>query len=77
LVLLGWNAPDRIRGIIRPIAIVQPHADILWYSITLHVKHAEDRVALAEMEALERVSRAEAENVTVLASTREDVESLA
>jgi hypothetical protein len=29
------------------------------------------------MEALERVSRAEAENVTVLASTREDVESLA
>jgi hypothetical protein len=46
-------------------------------SAALHVKEAEDWATQVEMEALERVSRAEAENVTVLASTREDVESLA
>jgi BMFP domain-containing protein YqiC len=37
----------------------------------------EDRVAQAEREALEWVLRAEAENTTVLASAREDVECFA
>jgi hypothetical protein len=37
----------------------------------------EDRVALVKWEALERVSRVEAENTTTLASAREDVECLA
>jgi hypothetical protein len=48
-----------------------------WDSIALRVKDAEDRATLAEREALERVSRAEVENATALASTREDVEGLA
>jgi hypothetical protein len=46
-------------------------------SVTLRVKDAEDRVALAKREALEHVSRAEAENATTLASAREDAEGLA
>jgi hypothetical protein len=48
-----------------------------WDSIALRVKDAEDQTTLAEREALERVSRAEVENATALASTREDVEGLA
>jgi hypothetical protein len=44
---------------------------------TLRVKDAEDWTALAEREALERVSRAEAKNATTLASAHENVKSLA
>jgi hypothetical protein len=44
---------------------------------TLHVKDVEDWATLVEWEALERVSRAEAENATTLASSREDTEGLA
>jgi hypothetical protein len=43
-----------------------------WDSATLCVKDVEDQAALAEREALERVSRVEAENVMALASTREE-----
>jgi hypothetical protein len=45
-------------------------------STTFHFKHAEYRAALADREALERVSRAEAENAMVLASTHEDAKGL-
>jgi hypothetical protein len=48
-----------------------------WDSIALRVKDVEDQDALVEREALERVSRAEAENATALASAREDAEGLA
>jgi hypothetical protein len=47
-----------------------------WDSTALHVKDAEDRAALAEREAWERVSRVEVENAVVLASAQEDVEGL-
>jgi hypothetical protein len=46
-------------------------------SVTHHVKDTEDRASIVEREALERVSRAEAENTTALASAREDAEGLA
>jgi hypothetical protein len=39
-----------------------------WDSATLCVKDVEDRATLAKREALERVSRAEAENAVMLAS---------
>jgi hypothetical protein len=42
----------------------------------LRVKDAEDRAALMEREALERVLRVEAENDTAFASACEDVEAL-
>jgi hypothetical protein len=45
-------------------------------SSALRVKDVEDRAALVKREALERVSRAEAENTTALAFAREDVEGL-
>jgi hypothetical protein len=48
-----------------------------WDSATLHVKDAEDQAGLAEKEALERVSRVEAENTMLLASACEDAEGLA
>jgi hypothetical protein len=41
----------------------------VWDSAALHVRVAEDWAALAEREALERVSRVEAENTVALAST--------
>jgi hypothetical protein len=44
---------------------------------TLRIKDAEDRAALAEREALERVSRVEVENFAALASIREDAEGFA
>jgi hypothetical protein len=46
-------------------------------SATLHVKDTEGWAALAEREALERVSRAEVENATTLASVCEDAKGLA
>jgi hypothetical protein len=49
---------------------------VAWDSTNLRVKDAEDWAALAEREALERVSRVAAENATTLASTHEDVEGL-
>jgi hypothetical protein len=45
-------------------------------STTLHVKDVEDRAALTEREVLEMVSRAEAENSTVLGSICEDAKGL-
>jgi hypothetical protein len=50
---------------------------VAWDSATFHVKDVEDWVALAEKEALERVSKAEAENATVLATASKDTEGLA
>jgi hypothetical protein len=46
-------------------------------SATLCVKDTEGRATLMEGEALERMSRAEAENSIVLASARADAEGLA
>jgi hypothetical protein len=43
-------------------------------SAALRIEDVEDRAALAEREAWERVSRVDAENAMVLASTREHVE---
>jgi flagellar basal body-associated protein FliL len=47
---------------------------VTWDSIALRVRDEEDQAALAEREALERVSTVEGENVTVLASAHEDAE---
>jgi hypothetical protein len=52
-------------------------ATVAWDSATFRVKDVEDWIALAEKEALERVSKAEAENATVLASASKDTEGLA
>jgi hypothetical protein len=52
-------------------------ATAAWDGIALRIKDVEDWATLAKREALERVSRAEAENATVLASTREDVDGFA
>jgi hypothetical protein len=43
-------------------------------SIALRVKDAEDQATPVERESWERVSRVEAENAVVLASTHEDAE---
>jgi hypothetical protein len=45
-----------------------------WDNAALRIKNAEDRAALMEGVALERISRAKAENAAALASTREDAE---
>jgi hypothetical protein len=49
---------------------------MVWDSTTLRVKDAEDRAALGEREARERVSRVEAKNAMALASVPEDAEGL-
>jgi hypothetical protein len=46
-------------------------------SATVRIKDAEDRDALAEGEALEQVSRAEADNSVALTFAHADVEGLA
>jgi hypothetical protein len=46
-------------------------------SAALCVKDAENQAALAEREALDRVSRVEVENTMLLASAHEDAEGLA
>jgi hypothetical protein len=51
-------------------------ASAAWDNTTLRVKYAEFQATLVEQEVLERMSRAEVENTTVLASAREDVEGL-
>jgi hypothetical protein len=48
-----------------------------WDGTTLCIKDVEDRAALAEREALERVSQAEVENSAALASIHEDAAGLA
>jgi hypothetical protein len=52
-------------------------ATVAWDSATFCIKGAEDRAALVEREARERVSRVEAENTVPLASAHEDVEGRA
>jgi hypothetical protein len=49
-------------------------AAMAWDGATLRIKDAEDRATPAEREALEWVSRAEADNSVELASARDDVE---
>jgi hypothetical protein len=46
-------------------------------SANLRIKGAEDRATLAEQETLERVSRVEAKNSTVLSSAHADADDLA
>jgi hypothetical protein len=48
-----------------------------WGSTALHVRDVQDWATLVEREALERVSRAEAENATMLASAHQDAEGFA
>jgi hypothetical protein len=57
-----------------PVDTSAREAVVVQDSTILHVKDVEDRAALVEREALERVSRAEAENATTLTSTHEDAE---
>jgi hypothetical protein len=45
-----------------------------WHGSALRIKDAEDWATLMERETLEKVSRVEVENATVLSSTHEDVE---
>jgi hypothetical protein len=45
-----------------------------WDNTTRRAKDEEDQVTLVEREALERISRVEVKNGTVLASAREDAE---
>jgi hypothetical protein len=52
-------------------------AAMVWDSANLHIKGVEDRVDLAEQEALERVSQAEVENSATLFSARVNTEDLA
>jgi hypothetical protein len=52
-------------------------AAMAWDSVNLRIKGAEDRAALAEQDALEWVSQAEAENSAALSSARADIEDLA
>jgi hypothetical protein len=47
-----------------------------WDSSNLRIKGAKDRAALAEQEALERVSRVEVDNFTVLYSAHANAEDL-
>jgi hypothetical protein len=49
-------------------------ADAAQDSIALRVKDVEDQATPVERESWERVSRVEAENAVVLASTHEDAE---
>jgi hypothetical protein len=49
---------------------------VAWDSAALRDKDAEDRAAMAKMEAWERVSRVEVEKSVALASAHEDVEGL-
>jgi CYTH domain-containing protein len=51
-------------------------ATVAWDGVTLRIKDVEDRAALVLREALERVSRVEAENSVALASARDDAEGL-
>jgi hypothetical protein len=51
-------------------------ASAMWDNAALHVKDVEYPTTLVEREELERMLRAEAENVVALASTHEDVKSL-
>jgi hypothetical protein len=46
-------------------------------SATLYERDVENQAALAEREALDKVSRVEVENATLLASAHEDAEGLA
>jgi hypothetical protein len=45
-------------------------------SAAIHVMDVEDRAALTERESQDKVSRVEAKNCTVLASTHEDAEGV-
>jgi DNA topoisomerase IA len=51
-------------------------ATAAWDSIMIRVKDAEDRATLAEREVQETVSRVEAENAAMIASSCEDAEGL-
>jgi hypothetical protein len=51
-------------------------ASAMWDNAALHVKDVEYPTTLVEREELERMLRAEAENVVALASAHEDVKSL-
>jgi hypothetical protein len=54
--------------------LVPREAAVARDSIALRVYDAEDPATLVEREALERVSRAEAENAAILASACKEVE---
>jgi hypothetical protein len=47
-------------------------ATVVWDSVALRIKDAEDWATLAEREARERVSRVEVENAVALAYAHED-----
>jgi hypothetical protein len=51
-------------------------ATATWDSVVIRIKDAEDRATLAEREVQETVSRVEAENAAMIASSCEDVEGL-
>jgi hypothetical protein len=57
--------------------VTRREAAAAWDSATLHVKDVEDRAVLVEREALERVSRAEAEKAVVLDFAHEDAKGFA
>jgi hypothetical protein len=79
-VTQAWEATTTVVAA-RVVAVLGAEASALeaavaWDSTAVRVKDVEDRAPLAEREARERVSRVEAENATMLASARKDVESL-
>jgi hypothetical protein len=51
-------------------------AAMVWDSVVVCVKDTEDRAALAEREACEKVLRVETENTMMLAFAHEDAEGL-
>jgi hypothetical protein len=80
-VTRAWEATVVVK-VVRVEAVRDAEASaqevaVTWESIATVVRDAEDRAALAEREARERVSRVEAESATTLASSRGEVEDLA
>jgi hypothetical protein len=76
-----WEAATAVE-VVRAIAMLTTKTStwdfvVAQDSVALHVTDAKDWATLIEREALERVSREEAENAMTLASTREDAEGLA
>jgi hypothetical protein len=80
-VTRAWEATVVVK-VVRVEAVRDAEASaqevaVTWESIATVIRDAEDRAALAEREARERVSRVEAESATTLASSRGEVEDLA
>jgi hypothetical protein len=75
-VTQSWEAVATVKAthvvVVLAVETSAQEATVVRDSTALHVRDAEDRATPEEREALERVSRMEAENTVVLASSHED-----